>query len=153
MFREAAAKGMHAITAGPVGFSGIWIVFDPDGMTYDEYFDLSDDMSPYEKLAAFAVGVAPKATHRSYMDMRYVDMNARVGPSSSVGCHIAAGAMACEAVKILLRKGRVKVAPWYHQFDPFVNRCVIRRIRRGNRNWLQRIKRRYLVKLLRQQGS
>ena len=110
LFRTAAARKIFAITAGPVGFSGIWIVFDPAGMTFDRYFDLSDDLDPLEKIVAFGVGVAPEATQRSYMDLAALDPAGRAGPSSSLACHIAGGAAACEAVKILLGRGRVRCA-------------------------------------------
>lgn len=151
LFRLASSKNIFSITAGPVGFSGVWIIFDPQGMKFDEYFDMSDGMDADEKLAAFAVGVAPKATHRPYMDLRFINIAARIGPSSSVGCHIAAGAMACEAVKILLSKGTVKSAPHFHQFDPFVGRYASGKVRGGNRNFFQRLKRRLLVRMLRSQ--
>jgi molybdopterin/thiamine biosynthesis adenylyltransferase len=150
LFRAAAAQKVFAITAGPVGFSGIWIVFDPAGMTFDRYFDLSDDLDPLEKIVAFGVGVAPQATQHSYMDLAALDPASRAGPSSSLACHIAGGAAACEAVKILLGRGRVKCAPCYHQFDPFLGRFAEGRLRGGNRHPWQRIKRWWLTRYLRQ---
>lgn len=153
LFHMAASRGIHAITAGPVGFSGIWIVFDPAGMAFDEYFDISDNMDQLEKVVAFGVGVAPKATQSQYMDLRAFDVAARVGPSSGVACQIAAAAVGCEAVKILLRKGRVKTAPHYHQFDPFVGRFAHGRLRGGNRHPLQRLKRWWLTRYLRRMGA
>ena len=154
LFRMAASQGIYGVTAGPVGFSAIWIVFDPVGMSFDRYFDLRDDMSQLEKLVAFGVGVAPKATQISYMDLRELNISARTGPSSGLACHIAAGAIGCEAVKILLKKGRVKAAPYYQQFDPFVGRFAHGRLLGGNRHPWQRIKRwwlhRYTRKRLRQ---
>lgn len=148
LFRQAASQEIYAITAGPVGFSGIWIVFDPRGMSFDRYFDIDDDMKYVEKIASFLAGVAPKATQRSYMDLNAVDAEAKVGPSSSIACHIAAGGMACEAIKILLGKGRVNAAPHYHQFDPFVGQFENGRLWGGNRHPFQRLKRRHLVKFL-----
>ncbi len=148
LFREAAAQGIYAITGGPVGFSGIWIVFAPDGMTFDRYFDLTDDMDALDNLVAFGVGVAPKATQRSYMDLSRLDINSRAAPSCSSACHLAAGAIACEAVKILLKKGVVRPAPYYCQFDPFVGRFARGRLWGGNRHPVQRIKRWLLRKFL-----
>ena len=148
LFKEAAAKNIYAITAGPVGFSAIWLVFSPSGMSFDRYFDFSENMGQTEKLAAFVVGVAPRATHRSYLDMRMVDVKARVGPSSSLACHLASGAMACEVVKILLQRGRVRTAPCYQQFDAYLGHFVQGRLWRGNRHPLQRLKRRWVTRLL-----
>ncbi len=149
LFRRAASLGIHAITAGPVGFSAIWIVFSPEGMSFDRYFDLSDDMDKIDKLVAFGVGVAPKATQRSYMDLRYIDTNARVAPSVCPACHLAAGAVAAETVKILLKRGRVRVAPYFCQFDPYLGRLARGRLRGGNRHPWQRLKRWWLARQFR----
>ncbi len=151
LFEQAARQGLYAITAGPVGFSGIWIVFDPVGMSFDRYFDLSDGMSPLEKLVAFAVGVAPKATQRPYMDLRDLDIAGRRGPSSAAACHLAAGAMACESLKLLLGRGRVRTAPHYQQFDAYRGLYARGYLWRGNRHPWQRIKRAILAKTLKRQ--
>jgi len=152
LFRMAASKEIYAITAGPVGFSGIWIVFDPSGMSFDRYFDLSDQLSPLEKVIAFGVGVAPKATQRSYMDLAELDPSSHAGPSSSLACHIAGGAAACEAIKILLGRGCVKCAPFYHQFDPFLGRLAVGRLYFGNRHPWQRFKRWWLARFFAAKG-
>ena len=152
LFRTAASKNIFAITAGPVGFSGIWITFDPAGMSFDRYFDLSDDLDELERVVAFGVGVAPKATQRSYMDLAALDAANHWGPSSSLACQIAGGAAACEAIKILLGRGRIEVAPRYHQFDAFLGRFATGRLHGGNRHPWQRIKRWWLTRYLRQKG-
>jgi molybdopterin/thiamine biosynthesis adenylyltransferase len=149
LFAKAAAQGIYGITAGPVGFSGICIAFDPHGMTFDRYFDISDAMDEVEKVVAFVTGVAPKATQRAYLDMSAVDVNAHVGPSSSLACQLAAGTMAAQAVKILLKRGRVLAAPHYHQFDPYLNRYAHGRLIGGNRHPLQRLKRWLITRYLR----
>jgi molybdopterin/thiamine biosynthesis adenylyltransferase len=148
LFALAADQGIHGITAGPAGFGAVWLVFSPTGMSFDRYFDLSDDLSAVERVAAFIVGVAPAGTQRTYMDMQALNLRDRVGPSSSLACHIAAGVMACEAVKVLLQRGRIRAAPYYQQFDPFVGRFVQRRLGGGNRGIWQRFKRRRLTKFL-----
>jgi hypothetical protein len=57
-----------------------------------------------------------------------------------------------EAIKILLGKGKVRSAPCFSQFDPFVGRFKHGKLWFGNRHPLQRIKRwalkRYLKKKL-----
>jgi len=42
LYGMAAERGIYALGAGPVGFSTVWIVFDPKGMSFDRYFNLSD---------------------------------------------------------------------------------------------------------------
>lgn len=153
LFRNAAARGMYSVTAGPVGFSAIWITFGPHGMSFDRYFDLHDDMDTTDKLVAFAIGVTPKAIQRSYMDLGKLDLRQRRGPSSSAACHIAAGAMACEVIKILTQRGRLNVAPHYYQFDPYMMKYAHGYLLGGNRHPWQRLKRVVLKRALKRHLS
>ena len=141
LFRTAASRGIPAVTAGPMGFSTCWLVFDPNGMSFDRYFDLHDGMDYGEKLIAFLCGLAPSATHRRYLDVAYVDVVRRTAPSTSLACQLAAGVMAGEALKLLLGRGPVQAAPVYHQFDAYFSRLVTRRLNWGNRNPFQKLKR------------
>ena len=79
-------------------------------MTFDRYFDLSDGMNLAEMVASFAVGVCPKATQRSYMDLHHRPQ-CEDWPVSSAACKLAAGIISCEIVKILLNNPGVKAAP------------------------------------------
>ena len=144
VFRRAAELGIWAVTAGPIGFSTAWLAFDPTGMKFDDYFDLSDVMERIDLLAAFAVGLTPKATQVPYTDLSYANLSERTGPCSSVGCQLASGVMGGESLKILLKRGTTAAAPEYLQFDAYRNRFVKGRLRFGNRSPLQRLKRRIL---------
>lgn len=146
VFREARARGMWALTAGPIGFSTAWLVFSPTGMTFDEYFDLRDDMDDLDKMIAFLVGLAPRATQRVYADMTKVDPQNRRGPSTGLACHLASGVAAAESLKILLGKGTVRPAPHYFQFDAYRQMLCRGKLWWGNRNPLQRLKRRIFRK-------
>jgi molybdopterin/thiamine biosynthesis adenylyltransferase len=141
LFRVAAEQGLYSITAAPMGFSTAWLVFAPQGMRFDRYFDFSDSMTMADKIAAFLVGLAPKGTHRAYMSMEAVNLAARTGPSSGLACQLAASVTACEAVKILLGRGPLRAAPCYQQFDAYLGRFVQGRFIGGNRNPVQRLKR------------
>jgi molybdopterin/thiamine biosynthesis adenylyltransferase len=148
LFRKARAQNIYALGAGPVGFSTAWVRFSPSGMTFDRYFDLNDNMDRLEKFVAYVVGMAPSAIQRSYMDLSFLDVENRTGPSAALACHLASGVVAAEVLKILLRRGRVYAAPIYHQFDAYSGRYVCKRLIAGNRHPLQRVKRRWLTKYL-----
>ncbi len=128
VFREAAERGMWAITAGPIGFSTAWLSFDPAGMTFDRYFGLTDRMSRLEQLVAFAIGLTPRASQRHYMDLGKVDLAARSGPCASLACQLCAGAAAGETLKVLLGRGRLRPAPCYAQFDMYLSRLYQGRV-------------------------
>lgn len=146
VFRSAAERGIWAVTAGPIGFSTAWLAFDPDGMSFDRYFDLSDSMERIDKLAAFAVGLTPKMLQVPYTDYSHTDLDAGTGPCTSIACELAAGVAGTLAIKLLLKRGRAAAAPEYLQFDAFRHRLTRGRLRLGNRSPLQTLKRRVLKK-------
>ena len=152
VFREARRRGIYAITAGPIGFSAAWIVFAPDGMTFDDYFDIHDDLERIDQLVAFIVGLTPKATHLAYFDLSQVDAKSGRGPSAGLACQLCGGVIGAETVKILLGRAPIRPAPWFFQFDAY--RQVLRsgRLRWGNRSPGQRLKRRLLRNRIEQLG-
>jgi len=145
LFRQARKAGKWVVTAGPIGFSSAWLVFDPCGMSFDEYFDLHDGMDPLDQFAAFTIGVAPKGTHWPYLDLSHVDREAGRGPSLGLACHLASGVAATEVVKILLGRGNLRPAPYYAQFDAYRHLLRQGKLRGGNRHPIQRLKR-YLLR-------
>lgn len=152
LFREARRRGIWAVTAGPVGFSTAWLTFAPDGMSFDDYFDFRDGMGPIDQIAAFAVGLAPQATHLSYMDLSKVSRETGRAPSSGLACQLCAGVAAAEILKILAGRTPLSPVPCYFQFDAY--RQILRkgRLRWGNRNPLQQLKRWVLRRRLIQLG-
>ena len=140
LFKKAAQKGIYVITAGPMGFSSAMLVFDPRGMGFDQYFNITKGLSDREKYLSFAIGLAPRPTHIKYMDFKKVDLDSKAGPSLNVACQICSGMAATEAIKILLKKGRVRSVPCYSQFDPFLNTYRRGRLSLGNKNPIQVVK-------------
>lgn len=153
LFAHARQRGLWAITAGPIGFSAAWLVFDPRGISFDDYFDLRPGMSRLEQIVAFGVGLAPAATHLAYLDLSRVDLRAATGPSAALACQLCSGVAASEALKVLLARGRLAPAPVYHQFDPFTLRYRTGRLWWGNRHPWQRLKRWYLLRRFARQAS
>ncbi len=149
LFARAAKQGICGLGAGPVGFSTVWVIFSPEGMTFDRYFNLSDELDSVQKFSFYIVGMAPKATHRHYIDMSQIDFSQRAGPSAGLACQLAGGVVAVEVLKILLGRGPLYPAPYYHQFDAYLGRFIRKRLRGGNRHPLQRMKCRLLTNFLR----
>lgn len=144
VFRRAADQGIWSVTAGPIGFSTAWLAFDPQGMSFDSYFDVHDDMPRIDQLVAFAVGLTPSATHLSYIDLNEVDIANQAGPSAGLACQLASGVIGAEAIKVLLKKPTLRPAPHYAQFDAFLTKLRQGRLRFGNRGPLQKLKRKIL---------
>lgn len=150
VYCKAREAGIYALGAGPVGFSTVWMIFAPDGISFDDYFDLHDAFDPIEQFAAYIIGMAPKGLHLRYLDLASVDARNQRGPSLACACQLAAGVVGAEVIKILLRRGKVYPAPYYHQFDPYLGKYVRKRLLFGNRHPLQHFKRRWLTHHLRQ---
>ncbi|MDC0609968.1 ThiF family adenylyltransferase [Vibrio sp.] len=141
LYRTARKHNKPVVFSAPLGFSGTLNVFVPGGMTFEQYFDISDDMPLFDQLIAFAVGIAPWGTHWRYMDTSKVDSADHAGPSLSCACNIATGMLTSEVLIILLGKREPMAAPNYMQFDTFSCQYRKGKLRWGNRGPLQRLKR------------
>lgn len=139
-FTAARDKQIPAISAGPVGFSTVWLTFDPSGMSFDEYFDLQDEDPPEIQKFKFLAGMVPSLLHRSYLDSSHVSIRENRGPSVCPACKLAAGVLAIESLKLLLGRGHVRMAPTYHQYDAYRQRLVKKKLWLGNRNPIQKLK-------------
>jgi molybdopterin/thiamine biosynthesis adenylyltransferase len=148
LFNLARSRGIPAITSAPLGFSSTLHVFTNSGMGFDEYFDIHGSMSYMDKLVAFAVGLAPRATHLKYMKLNFVSLKERTGPSLSIACSLCSGIVATETVNLLLKRRPPKAAPHYFQFDPYGKIYKKGYMPMGNRNPVQMIKRWWLKRKL-----
>jgi len=148
LFDRCARNGIPAITAAPLGMGAALLVFMPGRMTFEEYFRMGDGTDS-EKAARFLIGLSPSMLQMGYLvDPSRVDLVARKGPSTPMACDLCAGIAATEALKVLLGRGGVVVAPRGVHFDAYKNR--LRRTWRpgGNSHPMQRaliriIERRY----------
>ncbi|MFK8138959.1 MAG: ThiF family adenylyltransferase [Bdellovibrionales bacterium] len=122
LFERAHDLKIPVITAAPLGMGTAVLCFDPNGMSFSEYFDLNYKLPFYEKLARFLTGFAPKGLHQNYMFYKEF-INVRKGevPSLHIGCLSASSIASSLATKITLNRGRIDYAPrgvhmdLYHQ--------------------------------------
>lgn len=148
LFNMARSMGVPVITAGPLGFSSALLVFTPQGMGFDDYFDVGGKLSDEQKYLRFAMGLAPRPTHIGYMDLSRVDLKGGKGPSLNIACQLCASLAGTEAVRIILGKPGLKPAPSFMQFDPFQQALRKGRLGRGNRSLSQRAKLWYVQNVL-----
>ncbi|MCU0843283.1 MAG: ThiF family adenylyltransferase [Thiobacillaceae bacterium] len=131
--------GIPAITVAPLGMSAALVNFLPGGMSFADYFQWGD-RPELEKAVRFLVGLAPNALHRHYLaDRSRVNLAERRGPSTVMACSLCAGVAGCEALKILLGRGRVLAAPHAVQFDAYRNKLGHTWRPGGNRHPLNRL--------------
>jgi molybdopterin/thiamine biosynthesis adenylyltransferase len=144
-FLACEERRIPAVTAAPIGMGVALMNFLPGGMGFERYFRVRG-CNDAEKAVRFLAGLAPAMLHRNYLvDRSRVELAARRGPSTVMACQLCAGVAATEVLKILLRRGPVRSAPWGLHFDAYTNR--MRRTWRpgGNANPLQQL----LMKLVR----
>lgn len=138
-FAACAAQGIPATTAAPLGMGAALLNFLPGKMTFEEYFGWGDK-SDEEKALRFLIGLAPAGLHFGYLaDPSAVNLDERRGPSTAMACQICAGMAATEALKILLKRGRVLAAPYSLQFDAYRNKLARSWRPGGNNHPMQRI--------------
>lgn len=153
LFNTARKLGMPALTAAPLGFGATLQVFSPTGMSFDDYFGIREGMSYEEKIAAFAVGLAPRPYHSRYLDFSKVNFEERRGPAVAPACALAAALVSAEVAKIVSGRGTIKVVPHYLQIDMMLQKLRTGRVWGGGRNPLQILKRKLALRILRKKSQ
>lgn len=139
VFAEARRRRIPAVTVAPLGMGAALLNFLPDGMSFEDYFRWKG-CPELEKALRFMLGLAPSGLHRGYLvDRSAVDLANRKGPSTPMACELCAGIASTEALKLLLKRGKVWAAPHGIQFDAFRNKLARTWRPGGNANPLQRI--------------
>ncbi len=137
---SARKRNLHVFAAAPVGHGASLLVFDPRGMGFDEYFDVTDKTDPECQILHFGLGLTPALLQRSYFDPTKISFKKRAAPSLVSGTLLAANLVVCELTKLLLKRNNMTIVPNSIHFDPYVR--AVKRVRstRGNRSLVQRLK-------------
>jgi molybdopterin/thiamine biosynthesis adenylyltransferase len=152
LFNDARRHGIHVVTSGPVGFGSTLQVFSPTGMSFDDYFGMTDGMTDFDKFVAFATGLAPAVLHRHYLDLSKVKLQASQAPVVASSCILSSGLVAFEAVNVMLGLRPVKAVPHYYQFDAYLQIYKKGYLAFGARNPLQYVKRWILRRTMQRLG-
>ena len=138
-FQLCRELGIPAVTAAPIGMGVAFLAFAPDGMTFEDYFRF-ENKSDLRQSINFLLGLAPNGMHRAYLvDPTRVDIAKKKAPSTIIGVQLCASFTAAQVVKMLLKRGEVRAAPYHYHFDAYLNRFRTFRSP-GNNGILQRIK-------------
>ena len=138
VFAACERRGIPALTVAPLGMTAALLVFMPGKMSFEQYFQL-EGQDEHEQLLRFLVGLAPRAAHSAHLVLNdRLNLRERRGPSTPMACELCAAVAGTEALKILLRRGRVRAAPHGVQIDAFGNRVIHTFRPLGNAHPLQR---------------
>ena len=124
--RAARRRGIYYMFAVDIGFGALVVIFDPNGLTLEEYdklppgIDLGDAQElrvPLERICPVMPSYAAPASDEADMIMREVLAGDRPAPTNSIGVGLASIIAAIEAINILLRKRDIPSAPQYTYVD------------------------------------
>jgi len=145
LFKKAREMGIYALTSAPLGFGSTLQVFSPQGMSFDDYFGISEEMPYLEKLAAFASGLAPRPYHLKYLDLSKVSLENKSGPAVAPACTLAASLVATCVVRLVAGEP-VRAVPYYTQIDLYRSKFRNGYLLWGGKNPLQKLKRHIILK-------
>ena len=145
VFSRCREKGIPALTAAPLGMGVAFLYFDPKGMSFEDYFRV-EGHSTDEQYARFIAGLSPSMMNRDYLVApEAVNFQEKRSPSTVMACDLCAGVMGAAVLKVLLRRGQLKAAPWGMHFDAYHQKMKTTWRPWGNSNPLQQL----LLKLIR----
>lgn len=145
VFAACRRRGVPAVTAAPLGMGFSFLYFDPKGMSFESYFKL-EGYGREEQFARFIAGLSPAMLQRHYLVApEAVDFKAQRGPSTVMACDFCAGVVGTAVLKLVLRRGGLRPAPWALQFDAYRQQLKFTWRPFGNANPLQWL----LLKLIR----
>lgn len=139
LFRACAERGIPALTAAPLGMGVAFLYFKPGGMSFEEYFCL-EGQSRQEQFAHLMAGLSPAMLQRTYLVApEAVNFAEQRGPSTAMACELCAGVMGTAVLKVLLKRGPLRAAPWGMHFDAYRQKLSFTWRPFGNRNPLQKL--------------
>lgn len=126
--RAARRRGIYHMFAVDIGFGALVVIFDPNGLTLEEYDKLPPDLDidlgdakelrvPLERICPVLPSYAAPASDEADMIMSEVLAGDRPAPTNSIGVGLASILAAIEATNILLRKRDIPSAPQYTYVD------------------------------------
>ncbi len=153
LYPKARERGLWVLTAPPLGFGFTLLCFDPEGMSFEDYFGFRPEMSTADKVAALIAGIAPRPFMMRYLDHRNTDPAAGRLPSVGAAPFMIAGVIATEVVNLLTGKRPPLAVPTIYQFDALLRKYCRRTYRWGMRSPTQRLKRWLLKRQLQRMGT
>jgi|APAra7269096714_1048519.scaffolds.fasta_scaffold06779_3 molybdopterin/thiamine biosynthesis adenylyltransferase len=159
VFARCRELGIPAVTAAPMGMGTAFLAFDPEGMSFEDYFDFEGGLSAEaerdpqqrfrEQIVKFICGVSPAMIQRHYLlNRETVNLFERKVPSTCIGIELAAGVACANGIKLMLKRGETRVAPRGLHFDAFRNQMVKTWRPGGGRHPMSRLMFKYVRGLL-----
>ena len=135
----AQNKKIPGITCAPLGMGSSIIVFNQSSMSFVDYFQIKPHMNKVERLAHFVAGINPSPWFIRYLFKEYISFSNGSAPSLNIGILTATTVMTSEVMKMILKRGDIRLAPHITQVDFFFYKLKKSWIPFGNKNIRQKI--------------
>lgn len=121
LYRHARDRNIWVLTSPPLGFGYTLLIFDPNGMRFEDYFGINEGMSEQELSALLVKGLLPKPYMMQYLNEGGLDLEGHQLPSVGAAPFMIAGVIATEVMNLLTHKKPVIVVPEVIQFDALLH--------------------------------
>lgn len=122
LYHACRARRIPVVNCGPVGYGAAVFVFTPDGISFDDYFQIEDGMTRAEQLLAFGLGLTPGMLRD--IDPRALDVENERGPALVSAIFMCAATAATEVLKLRTGRGNLTEASRALYFDPYRGRAI-----------------------------
>jgi len=140
LYRAARERGLWVLTAPPLGFGFTLLIFDPNGMTFEDYFGFDESMDEHRLAVSLVAGIAPRPFMMRYLNPAGLDIGGHRLPSLGAAPFLIAGVIATEVVNLLVKKTSAMSVPEVVQFDALLRKYRRVRYRWGMKSPLQKLK-------------
>jgi molybdopterin/thiamine biosynthesis adenylyltransferase len=149
VFEVAHQKNITAMTIAPVGMGASLVVFDSQSMSFAKHFGLSNNDSEEESSIKFLIGLTPTLKQIKYLiDRTRSNFKEKRAPSLPMGPYLCAGIAGTEALKILLKRKKIKTSPWVMHFDAYLQNYNKTYLWWGHKNLFQKLKFRIIKNII-----
>lgn len=115
---EAYRRGIPSMLVAPQAYGCTVHLFDPAHMSFDQYFDMSDELTEKQMLDNWSTGLGPTHMYRHYLPERYLDMEKRTASVVSAVCLMSTAILTGVGLRrILGQHTNFKPLPTMYHFD------------------------------------
>ncbi|PCJ60957.1 MAG: hypothetical protein COA79_07820 [Planctomycetota bacterium] len=139
LYRKAREQGKYVMCSAPIAYGASLQIFDPNGMTFDRYYNIDDSMTRSEQIGVFLLGLAPNLLSKSMIDESKVDFEKEKGPALASTIALSTGVICSEILKLLLKRNKPKCIPHAFYMDPYNWNFVKKSRRPIPFRWLQKL--------------
>lgn len=139
LYKKARERGIFVIFSAPKEYGATLQIFDPKGMSFEEYFGLRANMTRAEQIAAFLIGISPTLLPKNKLFESKIDFEKEKAPALASTVALSTGIVTSALLKILLNRGKPQCIPHAFYMDPYHWQFVHKRTKPFRFHWLQKL--------------